>query len=78
MRFAKFVLNRRNVQSQLLRNPQLLDEVQHQVEGMAQVHPSITVYRNDDGDRGNVVATAPMNVEQAHGVLSKILAGVKL
>lgn len=42
------------------------------------MHPSITVYRNDDGDRGNVVATAPMSVEQAHGVLSKILAGVKL
>lgn len=78
MRFAKFVLNRRNVQSQLLRNSQLLDEVQYQVEGMAQGHPSITVYRNDDGDRGNVVATAPMSVEQAHGVLSKILAGVTL
>ena len=78
MRFARFVLNRRNVQSQLLRNPQLLDEVQYQVVGIALGHPSITVYRNNDGDRGNVVATAPMSVEQAYGVLSKILAGVKL
>ena len=89
MRFARFVLNRRNVQSQLLRNPQLLDEVQYQVEGMAQVHPSITVYRNDDRinvyrnppgvtDRGNVVVTAPMGLEQRHGTLSRILGSVNL
>ncbi len=62
----KFTLNRANVQKQLLHNTQLLDNVQEQVEGMAEVHPSIKVWRNDDRDRGSVVATIPMEVEDAH------------
>ena len=37
---VKVVLNRVNVQEQLLHNKQLLDDVQEQVEGMAEVHPT--------------------------------------
>ncbi len=75
----KFVLNRKNVEKQLLHNQQLLDVVQEQVEGMAQVHPSIRVYRNDDQGRGNVVATIPMQVEDAHrGLMSEMLGKVRV
>lgn len=76
---VKVVLNRANVSKQLLHNAQLLDDVQAQVEGMAQVHQAITVYRNEDGDRGNVVATIPMTVEDAHrGLMADMLAKVRV
>lgn len=76
---VKLVLNRKNVSRQLLHNKKLLDEVQSQVEGMAQVHDSITVYRNEDGERGNVVATIPMRVEDAHrGLMSEMLGKVRI
>lgn len=76
---VKVVLNRANVSRQLLHNAQLLDDVQAQVEGMARVHPSIKVYRNEDGDRGNVVATIPMTVEDAHrGLMADMLAKVRI
>ncbi|KFI65757.1 hypothetical protein [Bifidobacterium cuniculi] len=76
---VKVVLNRANVSRQLLHNTQLLDDVQAQVEGMAQVHPAIKVYRNEDGDRGNVVATIPMAVEDAHrGLMADMLAKVRV
>lgn len=78
MRYARFVLNRKNVSRQLLHNAKLMDDVQRQVEGMRDAHPSIEVYRNEDGDRSSVVATAPMSVEIAHGVLSGMLGGVRV
>lgn len=79
MRKVKVVLNRANVSKQLLHNKQILDDVQEQVEGMAQVHPSITVYRNEDMERGNVVATIPMSVEDAHrGLLTDLLGKVRI
>ncbi len=79
MRKVKVVLNRANVSRQLLHNKQILDDVQEQVEGMAQVHPSITVYRNEDMERGNVVATIPMSVEDAHrGLLTDLLGKVRI
>ncbi len=75
----KFTLNRANVKKQLLHNTQLLDNVQEQIEGMAEVHPSIKVWRNDDRDRGSVVATIPMEVEDAHrGLMSEILGKVRI
>lgn len=78
-RNVKVVLNRGNVSKQLLHNKQLLDEVQYQLEGMAQVHPSIKVYRNEDGVRGNVVAAIPMQVEDAHrGLMSSMLGEVRI
>ena len=76
---VKVVLNRANVSRQLLHNKQILDDVQVQVEGMAQVHPAIKVYRNDDGSHGNVVATIPMSVEDAHrGLLTDLLGKVHI
>lgn len=76
---VKVVLNRVNVQEQLLHNKQLLDDAQEQVEGMAEVHPSIKVWCNDGGGRGNVVATIPMQVEDAHrGLMSDMLGKVRI
>lgn len=76
---VKVVLNRANVSRQLLHNKQILDDVQEQVEGIAQVHPSITVYRNEDTERGNVVATIPMSVEDTHrGLLTDLLGKVRI
>lgn len=76
---VKVVLNRVNVQEQLLHNKQLLDDVQEQVEGLAAVHPSIKVYRNEDRGRGNVVATIPMRVEDAHrGLMASMLSKVRV
>ena len=72
----RFVLNRGNVERQLLHNKALLDNVQAQVERAAAGDSRITVYRNDDRERGNVVATAPAAFEQAHGVLSQMLGKV--
>lgn len=75
----KFVLNQSNVSKQLLHNAQILDEVQTQVEGMAMVHPSIKVYRNAGPNRGNVVATIPMQVEDAHrGLMADMLGKVRV
>lgn len=79
MKRFKFYLNRASVCEQLLNNEQLLDEVQSQVEGMAQVHPSINVYRNHGVSRGNIVATIPMTVEDAHrGLMSDMLGKVRI
>ena len=76
---VKVVLNRESVREQLLHNRQLLDEVQSQVEGMADVHPAIKVYRNTDRERGNIVATIPMSVEDAHrGLLTDMLSKVRI
>lgn len=72
---VKFVLNRSNVSKQLLNNAKLMDGVQRQVESMATAHPTINVYRNA-GTRASVVAVTFMSVEQAHGVLSRILTGM--
>ncbi|PLS30100.1 hypothetical protein Uis1B_2072 [Bifidobacterium margollesii] len=54
----------------------VMDDVQEQMEGMAQVHPSIDVYRNEDTDRANVVAACPAPVEQEHGVLTQMIGMV--
>lgn len=54
----------------------VMDDVQEQMEGMAQVHPSIKVYRNEDTDRSNVVATCPAPVEGEHGVLTQMIGKV--
>ena len=76
---VKVVLNHPNVCRQLLNNTQLLDEVEYQVTGMAAVHPAIKVYRNSGVSRGNVVATIPMAVEDAHrGMLTDILGRVRI
>ena len=52
--------------------------MQAQVERAAAGDPRITVYRNDDASHGNVVATAPMGVETAHGTLTRILGQVRI
>lgn len=75
---VKFVFNRSAFREQVLHNKVLLDDVQEQMEGMAQVHPSIEVYRNEDRNSGNVVATAPAAVERAHGVLSRMIGMVRV
>ena len=54
----------------------VMDDVQEQMEGMAQVHPSIKVWRNEDTDRANVVATCPAPVEREHGVLTQMIGKV--
>lgn len=75
---CRFVLNRQNFSQQILHNKQVLDDVQEQMEGMAEVHPSIKVWRNDDGSHGNVVATAPAAVEGRYGVLTRMLGMVRV
>lgn len=74
----RFVANKSTFKPVLLKQvvQPVMDDVQEQMEGMAEVHPSITVYRNEDSDRSNVVATCPAPVERAHGVLSQMLSKV--
>ena len=74
----RFVLNRGNVERQLLHNKALLDNVQAQVERAAAGDPRITVYRNDDASHGNVVATAPVALAAKHGTLTRILGQVSV
>lgn len=75
---VRVVLNRKAFGTEVLRKAvkPVMDDVQEQVEGMAAVDPAIKVYRNEDTDRTNVVATAPAAFEQAHGVLSQMLGMV--
>ena len=77
-RKVRVVLNRKAFDRQILHElpAPVLDDVQKQMEGMARIAPAVTVYRNDDRERGNVVATAPAAFEQAHGVLSQMLGKV--
>jgi hypothetical protein len=75
---VKVVLNRDAFRRQVLHNATLLDDVQEQMEGMAEVDRAVTVYRNDDRDTGNVVATAPAQFEAAHGVLTQMLGMVRV
>lgn len=74
----RVVLNRKAFGTEVLHKAvkPVMDDVQEQVEGMAAVDPAIKVYRNEDTDRTNVVATAPAAFEQAHGVLSQMLGMV--
>lgn len=74
----RFVLNRKNVEQQLLHNKALLDNVQAQVERAASGDKRITVYRNDDASHGNVVAAAPVALEAKHGTLTRILGQVSV
>lgn len=75
---VRVVLNRKAFGTEALNKAvkPVMDDVQEQVEGMAAVDPAIKVYRNEDTDRTNVVATAPAAFEQAHGVLSQMLGMV--
>ena len=75
---VRVVLNRKAFGTEALHKAvkPVMDDVQEQVEGMAAVDPAIKVYRNEDTDRTNVVATAPAAFEQAHGVLSQMLGKV--
>lgn len=75
---VRVVLNRKVFGTEALHKAvkPVMDDVQEQVEGMAAVDPAIKVYRNEDTDRTNVVATAPAAFEQAHGVLSQMLGMV--
>ncbi|OXN01655.1 hypothetical protein [Bifidobacterium vansinderenii] len=66
MKPGKLVLDRLKVSRYLLHNATILDNVESQFHGMATAHRAIKVYRNEDGDRGNVVATIPKAVEDAH------------
>jgi hypothetical protein len=75
---VKVILNRKAFKEQILHNSSMLNDVQEQMEGMAEVHRAITVYRNDDRDTGNVVATAPARVEAEHGVLTQMLGMVRV
>lgn len=75
---TKVVLNRDAFGQQILHNATLLDDIQQQMEGMAEVDRAVTVYRNDDRDTGNVVATAPARFEAAHGVLTQMLGMVRI
>lgn len=72
---VRFVLNRKNFGQQILHNKQLLDDVQRQMEAAA-TDPRVKVYRNDDRDHGNVVATAPAAVEAKHGTLTQMLGRI--
>lgn len=58
---VRVVLNRKAFGTEALHKAvkPVMDDVQEQVEGMAAVDPAIKVYRNEDTDRTNVVATAP-------------------
>ena len=75
---VRVVLNRKAFGTEALHKAvkPVMDDVQEQVEGMAAVDPAIKVYRNEDTDRTNVVATAPAAFEQARGVLSQMLGMV--
>ena len=75
---VRVVFNRKAFGTEVLHKAvkPVMDDVQEQVEGMAAVDPAIKVYRNEDTDRSNVVATAPAAFEQAHGVLSQMLGMV--
>lgn len=75
---VRVVLNRKAFGTEALHKAvkPVMDDVQEQVEGMAAVDPAIKVYRNEDTDRSNVVATAPAAFEQAYGVLSQMLGMV--
>ena len=75
---VRVVLNRKAFGTEALHKAvkPVMDDVQEQVEGMAAVDPAIKVYRNEDTDRTNVVATAPAAFEQADGVLSQLLGMV--
>lgn len=72
----RFVLNRKNVERQLLHNKALLDNVQAQVERAAAGDPRITVYRNDDASHGNVVAhgtgRARSQTRHTHRILGQV------
>ena len=71
---VKVVLDRTNFSGEVLKRA--VKPVMDDVQGMAAVDPAIKVYRNEDTDRSNVVATAPAAFEQAHGVLSQMLGMV--
>ena len=77
---VKVVLNRNAFSSEVLHEAvkPVMDSVQEQMEGMAEVDRAVTVYRNDDRDTGNVVATAPARFEAAHGVLTQMLGMVRV
>lgn len=77
---VRVVLNRSTFSSEVLHRAvkPVMDDVQAQMEGMATIDPAITVYRNEDADRSNVVATAPAAFEQAHGVLSQMAGMVSV
>lgn len=77
-RTVRFVANRGNFTQQILHElpAPVLDGVREQMEGMAAGDKRVTVYRNDDYERGSVVATAPAAVESAHGTLSQMLGQV--
>ncbi|RSX52653.1 hypothetical protein [Bifidobacterium callimiconis] len=66
MKPGKLVLDRAAVSKELLHNAQILDNVEAQFRGMATAHRAIKVYRNEDSNRGNVVATIPKAIEDAH------------
>lgn len=73
-RKVRVVLNKSTFSGEVLHRAvkPVMDDVQEQVEGMAAIDPAVKVYRNEDTDRTNVVATAPAAFEQAHGVLSQM------
>ncbi|PWG60500.1 hypothetical protein [Bifidobacterium catulorum] len=54
----------------------VMDDVQEQMEAQAAGDDRITVWRNEDTDRANVVATCPAPVERVHGTLTRMLGGV--
>lgn len=76
---VKVVLNRSAFSEEVLHKSVsgVLDNVDSQMRSMAS-HRAVKVYRNDGGDRGSVVATAPKRVEAVHGVLSRMLGGVSV
>ena len=77
-RKVRVVLNRKAFDRQILHElpAPVLDDVQKQMEGMARIDPAVTVYRNDDRERGNVVAPSPCAVDHAHLVFSLLLGTV--
>lgn len=72
---TRFVFHRQAFSQQVLHNKQLLDQVQGQMEA-ARNHPAVTIYRNEDGTHGNVVATAPAALEAKRGTLTQMLGRV--
>lgn len=75
---VRVVLNRDAFSREVLHRAvqPVMDKVQGQMESMAAGEPSVTVWRNEDTDRSNVVATCPAPVERAHGTLTQMLGRV--
>ncbi|NEG96012.1 hypothetical protein CS006_10385 [Bifidobacterium primatium] len=77
---VKVVLKRRAFNQQVLHKAvePVIDDVEAHMRSEAAGDDRIKVYRNEDTDRANVVATCPAPVEREHGTLTRMLGGVRV